>query len=234
MRFRQLFASLAIVLTLSVMFLSTSTFATGEEEPELPDQSQETEDAEDTGNSENTEEKDDANNSNSSDKTSIGGGLNADNEDQPSVTEKPTQPETPSVSKPLPQPEDADKTDVSQSTKPTASGAPVKPTLPTAILKPQAQTSKPTNSAVVSEKPTAGTPETEEPQVVPAIIPTAPSDSVAPVEIETPHTGAIESQKAPVNLFAVILLALSAITIITAGIVSIFLSKAAKRGQTAI
>lgn len=239
MRFKQLFINFAIVLVLSVAFLPSPIFATGTEESELPDQSQANEDSDDTEDTENPEDTErddtsDTDDNSSSDKTSIGGGLNVDNENQPPVTEKPAQPETPSVSKPLPQPEDTDSIDNTQTTKPITSSTPVKPTLPTAILRPQIQTSKPISSTVISGKPTIETTETEENQVAPVIIPTAPSDSVAPAEIETPRTGMVESQKAPVNLFAIILLVLSAITIIAAGIVNIFLSKAAQRDQTAI
>lgn len=218
MRIKQLFANLGMILALGALFLSVPTFATGEEEPDSPNQSENTDDADET------EDGTDDTENNSSDNSSIGGGLNADGNNQPAPSE-PSQPDAPSVSKPLPQPEDLD-TEGPQSTPTT------KPTLPTVTLKPQVQPSKPNITAT----PVAPTPETVDDEVtstVPAI-PAAPNDNIAPTDIETPLTGIVEDQSTPVNPLAVVLLILAGITIITAGIVSTLLSKVAQRNQSAI
>lgn len=221
MRIKQLFANLGMILALGALFLSVPTFATGEEEPDLPNQSENTDDADET------EDGTDDTENNSSDNSSIGGGLNADGNNQPAPGE-PSQPDTPSVSKPLPQPEDPD-TEGPQSTPSTPTP---KPTLPTVTLKPQVQPSKPNITAT----PVAPTPETVDDEATSTVptIPAAPNDNIAPTDIETPLTGIVEDQSTPANPLAIVLLILAGITIITAGIVSTLLSKVAQRNQSAI
>ncbi len=225
MHIKQLFVNLGMILALGALFLSVPTFATGEEEPDLPNQSENTDDAdetedEDEGGADDTE-------NNSSDNSSIGGGLNADGNNHPAPSE-PSQPDVPSVSKPLPQPEDPD-TEGPQSTPSTPTA---KPTLPTATLKPQVQPSRPNITAT----PVAPTPEMVDDKVASTVptIPAAPNDNIAPTDIETPLTGIAEDQSTPANPLAIVLLILAGITIIAAGIISTLLSKVAQRNQSAI
>ena len=65
MRIKQLFANLGMILALGALFLSVPTFATGEEEPDLPNQSENTNDADET------EDGADDTENNSSDNSSI-------------------------------------------------------------------------------------------------------------------------------------------------------------------
>lgn len=220
MRIKQLFANLVMIFALSALFLSAPVTATGEEEPELPEQSQTPEAPDETG---------DVNDS-SSDNSSIGGGLNVDNEDQ-TTPDKPTQSGTPSISKPLPQPADPDAETQRPATTPSVTTS--KPTPPTVVLKPQSQSSRPstTTTPAVSITETTNIEEALD-QVV--TIPTAPNDSIAPAEIEAPRTGLIEPQTAPVNPLAIIMLVLAGVAIASAGIISTLLSKAGRRSQSAI
>lgn len=214
MRIKQYSTKLGIAFVLGMLFLPTPTFATGSENLALPDQRQEAENGKDI----------------SSDEFAIGGGLNIDSEGQLPTVEKPVQPASPNISETLLPPEDMNETDMLPANESATPDIVSKPTSPTVISKPQVQL-KSTSPVMTSEKPSLKIVETEDDVTVPVIIPTAPNDSVAPTMTEIPHTGTTKTQETAINVLAIMLLILSGITVVAAGIVNILLDRAAQRNR---
>lgn len=214
MRRKQLLISFATILTLSSNLWANFVFATGAEESSTPGQGQET--------GPTTERPDDPGDVSSN--APIGGGANADNEQEP-APDTPNQPETPPITNPIPQPEDGDTVPSTPDVKPTAPN-PVTPSTQT----PQTNASSAT-SLSTQDSTNNFVKDNHSETTAPATAPTNNQLEFEEDTIDIPQTGLIEPLQSTFNPLAFVMLILAGIAIAAAGVVVILLGKAARHEQ---